>query len=207
MIKVLVFIVSILMCISAPVSAAQEASVSNGTSKIETAQLESKQLDSTHSDNKVAESEQSGNSQQDSTQSINQPLEKTPEVGKHVMANVDASSMILSLIMVLALIFISAIVLKRFNLSQQNSSQLKVIASLSLGAKERVVVVQIGEQQLVLGVCPQQISLLKNLDQPIDVQVGKPLALSGNVLSFLQRNSLKTSTDNDVSTNQKQPKA
>jgi len=207
MIKVFVFIVSILMCISAPVSVAQETSVSNDISQVETAQLESKPLDSTHSDNKVAESEQSGNSQQDITQSINQPLEKTPQVGKHVMANVDASSMILSLIMVLALIFISAIVLKRFNLSQQNSSQLKVIASLSLGAKERVVVVQIGEQQLVLGVCPQQISLLKNLDQPIDVQVGKPLALPGNVLSFLQRNSLKTSTDNDVSTNQKQPKA
>lgn len=124
--------------------------------------------------------------------------EKAPQVGKHVMANMDASSMILSLLIVLALIFISAIVLKRFNLTQQSSNQFKVIASLSLGAKERVVVVQIGEQQLVLGVSPQQISLLKNLEKPLDVQVGKPLALSGNVLSFLQRNSTKINTGDDV---------
>ena len=40
MIKVLVFIVSILMCISAPVSVAQETSVSNNKSQVETAQLE-----------------------------------------------------------------------------------------------------------------------------------------------------------------------
>lgn len=128
--------------------------------------------------------------------------EKTLQVGKHVMANMNASSMILSLLMVLALIIISALVLKRFNLTQQSSNQLKVVASLSLGAKERVVVVQIGEQQLVLGVSPQQISLLKNLETPIDIQAGKPLALSSNVLSFLQKNS-KTEKDSKTKTDSK----
>ena len=123
-----------------------------------------------------------------------------PQVGKHVTANVDASSMILSLLMVLALIIISALVLKRFNLTQKNSNELKVVASLSLGAKERVVVVQVGEQQLVLGVCPQQISLLKHLENPLDIQSSAPLALSGNVLSFLQKNSLKK---NSINTNAK----
>lgn len=112
-----------------------------------------------------------------------------PQVGKHVMANMNASSMILSLLMVLGLIIICALVLKRFNLTQQNSGQLKVIASLSLGAKERIVVVQIGEEQLVLGVSAQQISLLKNLETPIESKTGKPLALSTNVLSFLQKNT------------------
>ncbi|MBL4942715.1 MAG: flagellar biosynthetic protein FliO [Colwellia sp.] len=119
----------------------------------------------------------------------------SPQVGKHVMANMDASSMILSLLMVLALIIISALVLKRFNLTQQNTKQLNVVASLSLGAKERLVVVQIGEQQLVLGVCPQQVSLLKSLEKPLDIQTNKPLALSGNVLSFLQKNSLETTAN------------
>lgn len=125
-------------------------------------------------------------------------VEQAPQVGKHVMANMNASSMILSLLMVLGLIIICALVLKRFNLTQQNSAQLKVIASLSLGAKERIVVVQIGEEQLVLGVSPQQISLLKNLETPIDIQAGKPLALSTNVLSFLQKNS-KAETDSNIS--------
>ena len=102
----------------------------------------------------------------------------------------------LSLLMVLGLIIVSALVLKRFNLTQQNSSQIKVIASLSLGAKERVIVVQIGDQQMVLGVCPQQISLLKNLDTPIENTTASPLALSSNVLSFLQKNSVKADSNN-----------
>jgi len=62
-------------------------------------------------------------------------VKEDPEVGKHVMANTDAGSMILSLLMVLALIFISALVLKRFNFTQQNTGQLKVVASLSLVLK------------------------------------------------------------------------
>jgi len=174
MIKIFVFSLSFLLCAVTQSSFAQEASTS------------------------------SDNTQVDKTQKTPQLLttEKTPQVGKHVMANMDASSMILSLLMVLALIFISAIVLKRFNLTQQSSNQLKVIASLSLGAKEKVVVVQIGDQQLVLGVCSQQISLLKNLENPIDIQVGKPLALSGNVLSFLQKSSAKTNTASDTTTNE-----
>jgi flagellar protein FliO/FliZ len=122
--------------------------------------------------------------------------ENPPQVGKHVMANMDASSMILSLLMVLALIIISAMLLKRFNLTQQGSNQLSVVASLSLGTKERIMVVQVGEQQLVLGVCPQQISLLKDLETPIDTQLGKSVALSKNVLSFLQKNTVNAKSQN-----------
>lgn len=120
-------------------------------------------------------------------------VKEAPEVGKHVMANTDAGSMILSLLMVLALIFVSALVLKRFNFTQQNNGQLKVVASLSLGVKERLVVAQVGEQQLVLGVTTQQITLIKSLEEPIVVsQPEKALALTGNVLAFLQKNNFNT---------------
>lgn len=138
-----------------------------------------------------AYSQQSQPTGAEQTQVVDQPLvaEKSPQVGKHVMANMNASSMILSLLMVLGLIIVCALILKRFNLTQQNSAQIKVIASLSLGAKERILVVQIGEEQLVLGVGPQQISLLKNLETPIESQEYKSSALTTNVLSFLQKNS------------------
>jgi flagellar protein FliO/FliZ len=119
--------------------------------------------------------------------------EPAPKVGKHVMANTDAGSMILSLLMVLALIGVSAYVLKRFNITQQQSGQLKVVASLSLGVKERIVVAQVGEQQLLLGVTPQQITLIKSLEEPIDSsQPEKVSALTGNVLAFLQKNNFNT---------------
>jgi len=109
----------------------------------------------------------------------------TPEVGKHVMANMNAGSMILSLLMVLGLIIVCAFVLKRFNLTQQSVSQLKVITSLRLGTKERVIVVQVGEKQLLLGVTGQQITLLETLAEPLTDKNSSPVALQKNILSFL----------------------
>ena len=109
----------------------------------------------------------------------------TPQVGKHVMANMDAGSMILSLFMVLALIVVCAFVLKRFNLTQQGVSQLKVITSLSLGAKERIMVVQVGDQQLLLGVTSQQVTLIERLAEPLAEQKANAVELPMSVLSFL----------------------
>jgi flagellar protein FliO/FliZ len=112
-------------------------------------------------------------------------VSNTPQVGKHVMANMDAGSMILSLLMVLALIIICALVLKRFNLTQQGISQLKVVTSLSLGAKERVVVIQAGEQQLLLGVTAQQVTLIERLAEPLATQTLKTAELPKGLWSFL----------------------
>lgn len=109
----------------------------------------------------------------------------TPQVGKHVMANMNAGSMILSLLMVLGLIVICAFVLKRFNLTQQSVSQLKVVTSLRLGTKERVMVVQVGEQQLLLGVTSQQITLLETLPETLPQQNNKAAELPKNILSLL----------------------
>jgi flagellar protein FliO/FliZ len=108
-----------------------------------------------------------------------------PEVGRHVMANMDAGSMILSLLMVLALIIICAFVLKRFTLTQQGVSQLKIVTSLSLGSKERVVVVQAGDQQLLLGVTAQQVTLIERLAEPLATQTLKTTELPKSLLSFL----------------------
>ena len=120
------------------------------------------------------------------TKPINNVTTKdTPQVGKHVMANMNASSMIVSLLMVLVLIVICAFILKRFNLVQQGGSQLKVVASLSLGSKERVIVVQAGDQQFVLGVTSQQINLLEKLSEPLATNMQNTIPLPKSVLSLL----------------------
>ena len=111
--------------------------------------------------------------------------EEAPQVGKHVMANMDASSMILSLLMVLAIIIVSAFVLKRFNIVQQGSSHLSVVTSLSLGAKERVIVVQVGNKQLLLGVTSQQVTLLDSLAEPINTGQMSVAKVPLNIVSFL----------------------
>jgi flagellar protein FliO/FliZ len=111
----------------------------------------------------------------------------SPQVGKHVMANMNASSMILSLLMVLVLIFICALIMKRFNLVQQGVSQLKMVASLSLGSKERVVVVQVGEKQFMLGVTSQQINLIETLPEPLLTKPQGSIDLPKSMLSVLSK--------------------
>lgn len=55
------------------------------------------------------------------------------------------------------------------------SKQLKIVASLTLGQRERVVVVQVGEEQWLLGVTAQQISGLGKLEQPLAPEQAKTL--------------------------------
>jgi flagellar protein FliO/FliZ len=89
------------------------------------------------------------------------------EVGKHVASNMDAMSMILSLFMVLAVIAISAFILKRFQGVRHSLNGLKIVTSLHVGTKEKLVVVQAGQKQLLLGVTAHQITLLETLDEPL----------------------------------------
>ncbi len=93
--------------------------------------------------------------------------DKTSLVGSHVSTNMNAVSMLLSLLMVLFVIVVSAFLLKRFNLVQTGNADLKVVSSLALGSKEKIIVVQVGKKQLLLGVTAQQITLLESLEEPI----------------------------------------
>jgi flagellar biosynthetic protein FliO len=49
----------------------------------------------------------------------------------------------------------------------QQNKQLRLIASLSLGVKEKIILVEVEGKQLVLGVTPQQITSLHVMDIPI----------------------------------------
>ena len=95
-------------------------------------------------------------------------IEKTApvEVGKHVAANMDAMSMILSLLMVLVVIIISA--------------------------KEKLVVVQAGEKQLLLGVTTQQISLLETLDEPLISAKENSVDFAQSIAKLLKQKAIKT---------------
>lgn len=90
------------------------------------------------------------------------------QVGKHVSSSTDPSNMIISLFIVLVIIIGCAVILKRFQSSPQGVSGLKIVASLTLGTKERIVVVQVGQKQLLLGVTSQQVTLLESLEHPLE---------------------------------------
>jgi flagellar protein FliO/FliZ len=120
--------------------------------------------------------------------------EEAVEVGKHANPNLDAMSMIISLLMVLALIIASAWILKKFNFANKSVSGMQIISSLPLGHKEKLVVVQVAQEQLLLGVSGQQINLIKVLDKPLEI--GAPISADlGQTL-----NRLFTKTSNNQAT-------
>ena len=121
-----------------------------------------------------------------------QTEQAAPQVGKHVMTNMDAGSMILSLLMVLGLIVVSALVLKRFNIVQQGNGQIKVLSSVPLGAKERLVVVQVGEKQMVLGVTSQQITHIETLSEPLIVEKSDMANVPNTMMSLIQKKLQKS---------------
>ncbi len=81
----------------------------------------------------------------------------------------------LGLLVVLGLIVSIAWLLKRTGRFQMAAGGgLRVIGGLSMGSRERVVLVQAGETQLLLGVAPGRVQTLHVLDQPL--QLGSPSA-------------------------------
>ncbi|MEB6606399.1 flagellar biosynthetic protein FliO [Aeromonas sanarellii] len=79
------------------------------------------------------------------------------------------TSWLLSSLMVIGLILVLGFLLKKSKLTQvMGGGQMKVVATLPLGYKEKLMVVKVGEQQLLIGVTPQQVNFLYRLETPLD---------------------------------------
>lgn len=75
-----------------------------------------------------------------------------------------------ALLIVLTVFWVFAKVMRHAHgLSANAHSALKVVGSLSLGQRERVVVIQAGDEQIVLGVTASQINMLHVLPEPLQV--------------------------------------
>ncbi len=86
----------------------------------------------------------------------------------------------LGMLMVLALIVGLAWVLKRTGRFQMAAGGgLRILGGLSMGARERVVLLQVGEIQLLVGVAPGRVQTLHVLEQPLPVAASGPHSGSG----------------------------
>jgi len=82
-----------------------------------------------------------------------------------VVESVDIVKWLGGLIFVLAVFFLCVWLMRKTNLFNMHSNnQMQIIGGLSLGAKERLVLVQLGSKQLVLGVCPGRVETLHVLE-------------------------------------------
>lgn len=72
------------------------------------------------------------------------------------------------LFIVLMIIFAAAWLLRRFGgAAFQGSGVIRVIAAVSVGGRDRVTLVDVGGQQILLGVSPGRINTLHVFDEPV----------------------------------------
>ena len=121
-------------------------------------------------------------------------LMSQPAMADSLANSPDYIKMITSLIIVLGIIFMLAFLVKRFNLTGSGAGDIKLIATLPLGTKERLVVVEIEQQQYVLGVTSQQISLVEKLSQPLSSKAPSAQLPSGlkfdSLVNFIKKGNL-----------------
>ena len=83
----------------------------------------------------------------------------------------DALSVSLGLIFILAIIFFLAWLMRKAGYSNMSGQgNLKIIATLNLGQKEKISLIEVGEQQLLVGITATQINTLHVLDEPLEAK-------------------------------------
>nr|WP_136249953.1 flagellar biosynthetic protein FliO [Ningiella ruwaisensis] len=82
-------------------------------------------------------------------------------------------SIFLSLVLVIAIIFALAYLMRRFNVTQAGNGQMKVVASMMAGAKEKIMVIEVGDEQHLIGITSHNINHLATLKQNLDVSKSK----------------------------------
>ncbi len=106
---------------------------------------------------------------------ISQPLRAAVEPGISTTSEL-AIQVFLGLMLVLSLMFALAWLAKRMRLvpgTVGGQNAIRTLAVVSLGSREKLLLVQVGEEQLLLGVTNQQITCLHELKTPIDLNVAK----------------------------------
>jgi flagellar protein FliO/FliZ len=95
--------------------------------------------------------------------------------------------LLLGLIFMVVLIFVGAWLIRR---APQLNSQgvIKVVASTAVGTRERVVLLQVGQQQVLVGVTANQISHLHTLNENVELPVAAPLNFQEALQKVLKSN-------------------
>jgi len=111
------------------------------------------------------------------------------------------AKLLLSLGLVVAIIFALAWLVKRFNfIPQQNQGLIKVLSTLSIGSRDRLALVQVGDEQLLIALTPGKISKLHCLKNPITTDAQTNSSFKNKFDSLIDKQTKKAQsveTDND----------
>ncbi|WKY31011.1 flagellar biosynthetic protein FliO [Pseudomonas donghuensis] len=82
------------------------------------------------------------------------------------------TQLVLGLLLVLGLIFLLAWLLRRVQNAAPGSAQvIEILGSRSLGPRDRLLLIQVGKEQILIGHSPGTIEALHVLAEPVEVPV------------------------------------
>ena len=74
----------------------------------------------------------------------------------------------LGLVAVIAVIYGCAWIIRRMNgMTGMNNNAIKVVSVMAIGTRERIALIEVGGQQILLGVTPSAIRTLHVFDEPV----------------------------------------
>ncbi|NMG33181.1 flagellar biosynthetic protein FliO [Azoarcus sp. TTM-91] len=105
----------------------------------------------------------------------------------------NVGQMIFGLVIVIALLVVCLWLIKRLGAPRGSAAALKVLGAAPVGPRERVVLVELGEKVLVLGVAPGNVRTLHVMDKDElpPAAAGGPAAFAGKDFAGWLKQSLE----------------
>jgi len=90
------------------------------------------------------------------------------------LSGANVFQMVAGLVFVLIIVIAVAWLVRRVGgVTMAGGGAMSVVGGMSMGARERVVLLQVGDEQILIGVSPGRISKLHVLEKPIEPQLNK----------------------------------
>lgn len=87
----------------------------------------------------------------------------------------ELGQLLLGLLLVIGLIFLLAWLMRRVQqLGPRGGQVIKIVASQALGPRDRLILVQVGAEQILLGLTPGRIVSLHVMNEPVHLPDGEP---------------------------------
>ncbi|MEH0687807.1 flagellar biosynthetic protein FliO [Vibrio cholerae] len=110
-------------------------------------------------------------------------------MGPATDSQLDIATTFGSLLFVVAFILFLAWLLKRMRVPAiGNQPGLSVVRQIAVGTKERIVIVQAGEEQFLVGVTAQSIQLIAKLDKPLSQEELATSPFASQLTQLLKKN-------------------
>ncbi len=101
----------------------------------------------------------------------------------------------LGLVGIVVLIFVLAWLMKKMQLTQFTQNGLiQIVSAISVGHRDRIALIQVGEEQVLIGLTPGRIHTLHTMKSPVDATpaaIGSASAFSDKFKQVLQQEKKK----------------